>query len=248
MINRAFVKKYLPDVDPLRERLVVEQLIPGVTNLGPAVEWQIVGVYGDVKNGGPKGDFPEIDVPFRQSPWPDTILAVRTELDPDSVRRSVAEAVGSLDPDLPVTDVKTMDQLVTEALAGDRWNAALFGSFAAVALVLAALGIYGVMSFAVAQRTHEIGLRMALGAERAQVVRLVLKEGLATALAGAALGSLGAYLAGRTMQGMWYGVGAVDPVGFGVVTTLLLISAVVACLVPAHRAASVDPMRALRQD
>ena len=104
------------------------------------------------------------------------------------------------------------------------------------------------MSFVVAQRTHEIGLRMALGARRGQVVRLVLKEGMATALVGAGVGTLGAYLAGRAMQGMWYGVGVMDPVAFGVVATLLLMSAALACLLPARRAASVDPMAALRQD
>jgi putative ABC transport system permease protein len=248
IVNDSFVKKYLSDTDPLTQRVVVEQLIPGVTKLGPPVEWQIVGVYRDVKNDGPRGDFPEIDVPFHQSPWPGAVLAVRTVVTPDSVSKSIAEAVHSLDADLPVTNLKTMDQLVSEVLAMDRFNAVLFGSFAGAALLLAALGIYGVMSFVVAQRTHEIGLRMALGAERGQVVRLVLKEGMATALIGVGLGSVGAYFVGRAMQGMWYGVGVVDPVAFGVVATLLLASAVLACLLPARRAASVDPMAALRQE
>ena len=248
IVNQTFVKKYLADADPLAQRLVVEQLIPGVTKLGPPIEWQIVGVYKDVKNGGPRGEFPEIVVPFSQSPWPGTVIAVRTNVDPAGVNKGLAAAIASVDPDLPMTSVKTMDQLVSQALAGDRWSALLFGTFAALALLLAAVGIYGVMSFVVAQRTHEIGLRMALGARRGQVVRLVLKEGMATALVGAGVGTLGAYLAGRAMQGMWYGVGVMDPVAFGVVATLLLMSAALACLLPAHRAASVDPMAALRQD
>ena len=188
-------------------------MIPGVTRLGPAVEWQIVGVYPAVRNGGPRGDFPEIDVPFAQSPWPGTVMAVRTTTEPDSARKALAAAVQSLDPNLPMADVKTMDQMVHESLAGDRFQALLFGGFAAVALVLAALGIYGVMSFAVAQRTHEIGLRMALGAGREQVVRQILREGMITALAGVAIGTVGAYLVGRAMQGMWFGVGVVDPDG-----------------------------------
>jgi len=137
---------------------------------------------------------------------------------------------------------------VDEALAGDRFNALLFGSFAAVALVLAALGIYGVMSFVVAQRTHEIGLRMALGAGRGEVLRLVLREGMLTALVGAVIGSLGAYFVGRAMQGMWFGVGAMDPAAFSIVAVVLLTSAMLACLVPARRAASVDPMTALREE
>jgi putative ABC transport system permease protein len=146
-----------------------------------------------------------------------------------------------------MADVKTMEQIVDETMASDRFNTALFGSFAIVALLLASVGIYGVMSFVVAQRTHEIGLRMALGADRRRVVRHVLGEGMTTALVGTAFGSAGAYLVGRAMQGMLYGVGAMDPTAFIVVALTLLGAALVACLVPAQRAASVDPMVALRQ-
>jgi putative ABC transport system permease protein len=153
-----------------------------------------------------------------------------------------------VDPDLPMADVKTMDQLVHESLAGDRFSTALFGSFAAVALLLAAVGIYGVMSFVVSQRTHEIGLRMALGAGRARVLWQILQEGLGTALVGIVLGSFGAYWVGRAMQGMVFGVGTIDPVAFSIVALTLLTSSLVACLVPARRAASVDPMTALRQE
>jgi predicted permease len=248
IVNDAFVRQYMKDVDPLQQKIVVEQLIPGVTRLGPGVEWQIVGVYRAVRNGGPRGDFPEIDVPFAQSSWPQATVAIRTTLDPDSARRSVEAVVQSIDPDLPVSDLQTMDQIVDGALAGDRFKAFLFGGFAAVALVLAALGIYGVMSFSVVQRTHEIGLRMALGAARERVVREILVEGMGTALVGVALGSIGAYLVGRAMQGALFGVTATDPVAFSIVAGLLLGSAMLACLVPALRAASVDPMVALRQD
>ena len=124
----------------------------------------------------------------------------------------------------------------------------LFGSFGAVALLLAALGIYGVMSFLVAQRTPEIGLRMALGAERRRVVLQVLKEGMLAAGTGVALGLVGAYFVGRAMQGMWFDVGAIDPLAFGAVALVLIVSALLACLIPARRAASVDPLTALRKD
>jgi putative ABC transport system permease protein len=248
IVNEAFAKRYMADLDPLKQRLVIEQLIAGATRLGPAVEWQIVGVYRNVRNGGPRGDFPEIDVPFWQSPWPGTLMAARTAGTPTSVARSLAAVVSSMDSDLPMADVKAMDQLVEESLAGDRFSAFLFGAFSGLALVLAALGIYGVMSFAVAQRTHEIGLRMALGAGHRQVVRQILKEGMTTALLGVALGSVGAYLVGRAMQGSLFGVDALDPLAFGVVATTLLASALFACLIPAWRAAAVDPMVALRQD
>jgi putative ABC transport system permease protein len=249
IVNDIFVKRYLSGVDPLSQRLVIEQLIPGVTKLGPPIEWQIVGVYNSVRNGGPKDDgFPEIDVPFWQSPWPGAALAVRTAGDPISVQQSLAAVIRSVDPDLPMADVKTMEQVVHESMAGDRFGTTLFGTFAAVALLLAAVGIYGVMSFVVAQQRHEIGLRMALGAGRGRVLWQVLREGLATALLGIAVGSIGAYLVGRAMQGLVYGVGAMDPLAFGVVVVTLLTSSVLACLVPARRAASVDPMIALRQE
>jgi putative ABC transport system permease protein len=249
IVNDIFVKRYLSGVDPLSQRLVIEQLIPGVTKLGPPIEWQIVGVYNSVRNGGPKDDgFPEIDVPFWQSPWPGAALAVRTAGDPISVQQSLAAVIRSVDPDLPMADVKTMEQVVHESMAGDRFGTTLFGTFAAVALLLAAVGIYGVMSFVVAQQRHEIGLRMALGAGRGRVLWQVLREGLITALLGIVVGSIGAYLVGRAMQGLVYGVGAMDPLAFSVVVVTLLTSSLLACLVPARRAASVDPMIALRQE
>jgi predicted permease len=249
IVNQSFAKRYLAGLDPLAQRLVIEQLVPGARKAGPPIEWQIVGVCRDVKNRGPQREgFPQIDVPLAQSPWPGTILAVRTTGPPDRVRSGIAAAVQSLDPDLPVTDVRTMDQTLDESLAGDRFRALLFGSFAALALALAGVGIYGVMSVGVAQRTHEIGLRMALGARRGEVVRLVLREGITTALAGAALGILGALLLGRALQGLSYQIAILDPTALAVVTVLLLASAMAACVLPARRAGSVDPMTALRRD
>jgi putative ABC transport system permease protein len=202
-----------------------------------------------VRNGGPQGDgFPEIDVPFRQSPWPQGTVAIRTTTDPDSVRTAVAAVVQSMDPDLPISGAKSMDQLLDEALAGNRFGATLMGTFASLALLLAAVGIYGVMSFAVAQRSHEIGLRMALGAGRGRVIGLIFREGMTTALLGTVLGLFGAFGLGKIMQGLWSDVGNADPRVLGAVALLLLGAAMVACLVPARRAASVDPMVALRQD
>jgi putative ABC transport system permease protein len=249
VVNETFAKKYLSNVDPLAQRVVVEQLIPGVTKLGPPIEWQIVGVYHDVHNGGVRRDgFPEIDVPFWQSPWPQAGLAVRTFGDPASMTKSITAMVRSVDPDLPVDQIKTMDQLVHESLADDRFSTALFASFAGVALLLAAIGIYGVMSFAVAQRTHEIGLRMALGAGPQQVLRLVLKEGMLLALVGLGVGLGGTYFVGRLMKTVLYQVNAIDPAAISAVTAVLLLSALLACYIPARRATQVDPMVALRDE
>ena len=248
VVNQTFAKKYFSGVDPLAQRILVEQLIPGVTKLGSTIAWQIVGVYHDVRNGGVRGeDFSEIDVPFAQSPWPVASVAVRGVGDPVPLTKSIADAVQSIDSNLPIADVKTMDQILVESKAGDRFTALLFGGFAVIALVLAALGIYGVMSFAVAQRTHEIGLRMALGANSGRVLTLILREGMILSLIGLVLGFAGAYFVGRGMKTMVVGIGAIDLPAFTAVAVLLMASALLACYIPARRATRVDPIKALRQ-
>jgi putative ABC transport system permease protein len=156
--------------------------------------------------------------------------------------------VHSVDPDLALANVKTMDQIVNESLLGDRFTTALYISFASVALLLAALGIYGVMAFAVAQRTHEIGLRMALGASQDHVLGLILKEGVVLAAIGLGLGLVGACFVGRAMRGLLYGVGTIDVGAFSAVAVALFAAALLACYVPANRAARVDPMVALRYE
>jgi putative ABC transport system permease protein len=249
VVNETFVKKYMAGMDPLRQRVVIEKLIPGVNRLGPPIEWQIVGVSKDVRNNSVRGNSSsEIDVPFWQSPWPSARIAVRTSGDPRSVSNNVAALVQSVDPNLALDQVATMDEVVDQALAGDRFSVALFAAFAAVALTLAAIGIYGVMSFAVAQRRHEIGLRMALGAGPQQVLGLVFREGLLLAAGGLLLGLVGTYFVGRVMTSMLFGVSALDPLAFGAVAVMLMLAAALACYVPARRATSVDPLVALRHD
>jgi putative ABC transport system permease protein len=162
--------------------------------------------------------------------------------------KSIGAAIRSLDPDLPMADTETMDQVLTDSHAGDRFSTALIANFAAVALLLAVLGVYGVMAFLVAQRTHEIGLRIALGAGRFDILRMVLGEGVRLSAIGLALGLAGAYLVGRAMQSMLYGVKALDLTAFVSVAALLLASAIAACCIPARRATSVDPAIALRED
>jgi len=248
IVNEAFVRRFLPEVDPLAQRLAMESFLPEQKR-GPRLEWQVVGVCADVRNADLRnaGD-PEIIVPFWQSPLPQTRMAVRTAGEPMGIHQGLAAAIRSVDPDLPMAELRTMRQVVDASIAGDRFNTVLFGAFATVALLLAAVGIYGVMSIVVGQRTQEIGLRMALGAGRARVLCDVLRDGMTTALLGTGLGSAGAWYVGRLMRGMVYGVGVVDPTAFLVVTLTLLTAALVASFMPARRAASVDPMIALRQE
>ena len=246
MVNEEFVRKFLKGTNPLQQRLSIEQLIPGVTKLGPAVEWQIVGVFRNVRNRGFREDNAEIDIPFLQIPWPDTNIGVRTAQDPATMTKSIAAAVHSVDPQIALATPRTLDQVRDDVLANDRFTVILFVSFAAVALTLAAIGIYGVMTFSVAQRSHEIALRMALGATRSRVVNLILREGIALAFIGLSLGLIGAYFVGRAMRTMLYGVTALDFSAFAAVGMVLLSAALLACFLPARRAASVEPMQVLR--
>jgi putative ABC transport system permease protein len=248
MVNENFVKHYLPGVDPLTQRVVVEQLIPGETRLGPPIEWQIVGVFHNVRYGGVdnREDADEIDIPFWQIPWPNAGIAVRTAGDPAGLSKSVTAIVHSMDPDLPLTEVKTMEQLVDESLGGDRLVSLLFVCFALTALLLAGVGIYGVMAFSVSQRTHEIGMRMTLGANPVQVLSLILREGMTLALGGLLLGIAGAFLAQRIMQSQLHGIGTVDPTSFFAASVVMVLAAFLACYIPARRATRVSPLVALR--
>jgi putative ABC transport system permease protein len=248
MVNESFVAKHFPGRDPLRQRLVIEQLVPGVAKLGPPVEWQVIGVYHDVHSADTRNIRPEILIPFWQIPWPQAAFGVRTAEDPLSMLQSVAAAVHAVDPQIALAEPQSMEQIRDLTMASQRFTLVLFASFAAVALFLAAVGIYGVMAFSVAQRSHEIALRMALGATRSRVVALVVGEGAALAGIGLALGLVGSYFVGRAMQSMLFGVKALDLVAFLAVGAILLIAALLACFLPARRAASIQPMRVLRSE
>jgi putative ABC transport system permease protein len=248
MVNESFARKYLQGKDPLRQRVVVEQLIPGVQKLGPPVEWQIVGIYQDVHAADQQKRLEEMLVPFWQIPWPQATVSVRTAESPAAMQTSIAAAVHAVDPQIALAEPKTLDQIRDESLASERFTLLLFGTFAVVALFLATLGIYGVVAFSVAQRSHEIAIRMALGATRNRVVALVLREGSVLAAIGMGLGLIGAYFVGRAMQSMLFGVRALDFSAFGSVALILLAAALLACYLPARRAASIEPMRVLRTE
>jgi len=176
------------------------------------------------------------------------ILTVRTNGNPEAFVAAVRKEVQTLDPNLPLFDVKTLTEHMRLALFPARIAATVLGVFGLVALLLSAIGIYGVTSYAVAQRTHEIGIRLALGAQLSDVLKLVLSYGLKLTIIGAALGLIGAYLATRAITSVLYGVSATDPLTFVVVSVLLVGVALIACYVPSRRATRVDPLIALRSE
>jgi len=249
MVSENFVKRYLPDTDPMAQRLVFPRVVANQKD-GPRIEWQIVGVFRDVHNADSLMDRtqPEAYVSFWQNPWPNVGLAVRTALDPGLVAKNVRAAVVTLQPTHSLSHIDTIEKRVDDQFRSGRFGMALFGGFAALALVLAALGIYGVMAFAVAQRRHEIGLRMALGAQREQVLQLILTSGMKLALVGIGVGLVGVYALGRLMRSTLYGIQTVDLTSFVAVSLFLLAAAVVSSFIPARRAAKVDPIAALRYE
>lgn len=248
MVNEEFARRYLKGLDPLQQRLSIEEIIPGLPKLGPPIEWQIVGIFHNVRYGDFREPFPEVDVPFAQSLSPSVTIGVRTAEDPAAMSKTIAAAVHSVDPQIALARLRTLDQVKDESLGEDRYTMVLFASFAIVALLLAAVGIYGLMAFAVAQRTNEIGLRLALGASRANVIWLILKEASVLAAIGLAFGLAGSAMVGRTMRTTLYGVGATDFSVILSVGVILFATAMFASYLPARRAARIDPMKALRTE
>ena len=247
MVNEGFANGFLHGLDPLRQRVVMEQFGPGSASHTP-VEWQIVGVFHTVKSRGAREDFPQIAVPFWQMGADIAGIGVSTGPDPVAMIKSISAAVTAVDPQAALALTRTMDQVHGEALANDRLTLTLFSTFAILALSLTAVGIYGVISFAVGQRSREIALRIALGSTRNHMVASVMREGLALACVGSGLGLIGACFVGRAMQSALFGVGAIDFAVLGAVAVTLLSVALLACYVPASRAASVELMQPLRAD
>jgi len=249
IISQGMAKKYWPGQDPIGKRLRHEENQPWMT---------VVGVVGDVNDGpisGPRQ--PHIYIPFLQ--LSDNLtdenvvgvgrsmnLALRTAGDPSALASAVVAKVHSIDPDLALANITTMPQVVGSSMAGPRFNTSLLTLFAGFALFLSAIGIYGVLAYAVTQQRHEIGIRMALGAQPRHVLRFVLAWGTRLACLGAVFGIIAALALTRLMKGLLYGVGATDPLTFAGVTLVLLLVALLASYVPARRATQVDPVVALR--
>jgi len=243
IINETFKKQYWPNESPLGKRINTGDESPRQT---------IVGVVKDVRERGLEIDMkPAVYLPVVQVPLGWNIpaqLAIRTSMNPLTVAKAAREVIWSVDREQPISEVRTMDDIVDLEVADHKQQTTLLGAFAALALVLASLGIYGVLSYAVTQRTREIGLRMALGANAKDVTRMVVGQGLALTVLGIAIGLAAAFGLTRTMTKLLVGVGAGDPAVFAGVAAILAVVAFVACYIPAFRASRVDPMIALRDE
>jgi putative ABC transport system permease protein len=232
------------------ENVVGKRINFGRTDSNQQPVWlEIVGVVADVKNLELK-ERPEPEVYFSslQSPFAAMSIVIRSTVEPNSLAAAVRSAVNEVDKTVPVADIETMDRIVTESVMQPRFNMVLLGLFSAIALVLSAAGIYGVTSYTVTQRTHELGIRLALGAQLGDVLRLILKQGLVVILIGVAIGLVAAFLLTRLLKSLVFGVSTTDPLTFVGITLLLSLVALIACYVPARRATKVDPLVALRYE
>jgi putative ABC transport system permease protein len=240
IVNRALVRKYFPKGDALGKRITLD-------NPRHNPRWiTIVGIVHDIRHRGLDVDpQPEYYLPHTQMPAREMILAVRSSQDPRSLASAIRREVQSIDPDEPVASVRTLEAVVSDSVAPRRLAVVLLGVFAGIALLLSAVGIYGVISYLVVQRTHEIGVRMALGAQRRDVLRLVVGHAAKLVAVGTLLGLMLALLSTRALSAMLYGVGAFDPITFGLVTIVLAGIALLASYIPALRATRDDPMAAL---
>ena len=250
VINQTMKRKYFPDQDPIGKRILVQQIIPGKTQLGPEIAWEVVGVVGDerVTNLDDKRDNPGIYVTNEQSPVYFGGLVVRAATEPSRLVKALRRAVYDVNKEQPLTDVKTLEQIKSESMAGDRLRSMLLGVFAGIALLLSAVGIYGVISYSVAQRTAEIGIRAALGASRIDVLGLVLGRGIWMTGAGLAVGFAGALALTRLLATLLFDVSPWDPFTMVAVCGMLASVGLLACYLPARRAAQVDPAVALRYE
>ncbi|HKE60589.1 MAG TPA: FtsX-like permease family protein, partial [Pyrinomonadaceae bacterium] len=244
--NQALVRKYWPNEEAIGKRISFSMRSP---------KWyEIVGVVGNVKHRGLDiEDKPEFYVPMMQPLFataniPPLYLVVRTPAESLTVASVVRSELAAIDPDQPLSSLMTMEQRISDSVAPRRFNMFLLGLFAALALLLAAVGIYGIMAFSVTQRTHEIGVRMALGASRRDVLGLILRNGFKLALLGIGLGLIGAFAATRLLSALLFEVSPTDPATFVIDAVVLAVVALLACYIPARRATRVDPLVALRYE
>jgi putative ABC transport system permease protein len=245
IINETMRQRFWPDEDPIGQHISIGM---GVDDNEPK-KWEIVGIVGDVRHTSLDIEpVPEMYVSHSQQSWDFLTLVVRSSSDPMALATPVRNEILAVDKDQPISSIQSMESMVSASVAQPRFYLLLLGIFAALALILAAVGIYGVLSYSVTQRMHEIGIRQALGAEPSDVIKLVVGQGMKLALTGVAIGLIGAFALTRLMSSLLYGVSATDPLTFAGLALLLTAVAMLASYIPARRATKVDPMIALRYE
>ena len=240
VINEALAHRYWPDEDPLGHRLTVG------FEKSPR---EIVGIVGNIKQSTLSAEArPAMYIPHLQLPTGGMAIVIRTNGDPMSLAATARAQVHAVDQNIPVTNIRTMDEIFSASVEQQRFSMLLVGVFGALAVALAAIGIYGVMGYTVTQRKHEIAVRMALGARTNQVLKLILKDGLVLAALGVVIGLVGAFALTRLMSTLLFEVKPTDAQTFITVSAILIFVALLACFVPARRATKVDPLVALRYE
>lgn len=249
IVNEVFARRYFPNEDPLGKRLHIDTQVELATYGGKTIPREIVGVVSEVKNTlAQSRSKPEMYVPYLQNPHRSMTVVMLNGSDPASLANTVRNEVRNLDGNLPVFDIKMMAQLRNEAIAQQRFFTLLLSMFAVVALVLAIVGIYGVMAYQVTQRTREIGIRMALGAHPSDIRKMVLKQGMWLVSIGLIIGIVAAFLLTRVVYNMIYGAGGADVITFVGVSMVMVLAAISACYISARKATKVDPLRALQYE
>ncbi len=247
VINERLARREFPNEDPIGKRILIQAIIPGKTELGPDIAWQVVGMVRDEKvNGMADERSAGVYVSNEQSPGYFMTLSVRADVDPLTLQKAISASIHSVNKDQALTDIRTLDEIKDRAMAQNRLQSVLLGIFAILALLLSAVGIYGVISYSVAQRTQELGIRAALGASEPNLLWLVLRHGLILTLVGLLLGIGGALGLTRLMASLLFNIGARDPMTMVAVAAVLVAVAALACYVPSRRATKVDPLVALR--
>ena len=246
VINESMAKNYFKNEDPIGKSLLLEQIVPGRHALGPEIPWVVVGVVADEKVRDVYSELDGMYVSYRQSPETLNALVVRGDLPPYHFLKDVQTAIWAVNKDQALDDIKTLKTIRSESISEERMRTLVLGIFGGAALLLAAIGIYGVLSYLVAQRTHEIGIRAALGASKFDQFKLVLQSGMLLTVVGLVLGFIGSFAATRVLGGFIYGISPHDPWTLIGVTLALWLVCLIGCLVPARRATRVEPLTAMK--
>jgi len=245
IVNQALAQRDFPNENPIGKRI-------GLGNndaKGQPVWWEIVGVAADVRSLELREPAtPEFYLSALQDSFGSMFVVIRSTVEPTGVAGAIRQAAAEVDKSAAVSDIKTMDHIVSDAVTQPRFNLFLLGLFSGIALLLSAAGIYGVTAYSVSQRTHEFGIRMALGAQAGDVLRMIIRQGMLLISIGVTLGLAASFALTRLLRSVLFGVSVTDPLTFVAITFLLTLVALIACYVPARRATKVDPLTALRYE